>query len=382
MKRARVVIAALATAGLLATSFTTVNTVGAAVAMHATIKIGVVLDVGGVNDQSFNQGTWDGALGAADGRFGFKKMSGIAVKYVSTPPNDGNTAYYEKELKGFVSKGYKLIFTDGFAMWNAVWHVATANPTIHFAIVDGSPIDDSFNEADLPNVANLQFEAEQSGYLVGYIAGLLEKNKVVSADTGKISVLGGYPFPPVTGYMCGYIEGARYADPSIKVYADFDNTFTDQLVGLDAGNAAVGWGSSILFQVDGTAGLGYLRAALNHGVYGIGEDVPQGHLGVFILTSAVKVLSQSVYLTIKADVGHHFMGRNNLFSLRNKGVGYDKTQAHMPPGTMKSYFRAADAVAAKITAHRIKIYGPNTWDAGGNHVTDFGMGACTPDRHP
>jgi len=383
MKKTRIIVAALATAGLLSAMVTAAPVGAASHPATKTWKVGVVLDVGGVNDKSFNEGSWDGALGAQKGKFGFKAIPGVKATYVATPENeDGNTPYYESELNEFVSKGYNVVIAVGFAMENAIWHSAcgmatppACNPPhgVKFGIVDGWPTDDGGNEADLPNVANMQFEAEQSGYLVGYLAGLLDKNKKAPNDKGVIGTLGGVDYPTVTGYMCGYIQGAHHADSKIKVVSGFDNTFNDASIAETDGNDEIGLGANILFQVDGGAGLGFMDAAKNAGDYAIGVDVPQGYLGSYIITSALKGLSQAVYDTIKKATSGKFKGGTNYYDLKNHGTGFDTKYLHHIP---KAYLADANAVAKKLESGQLKIAGPNDWD---HPVVNYGAGACTPD---
>ena len=262
-------------------------------------------------------------------------------------------------------------------MQNAIWHVAQSYPKLKFAIVDGWPTDDKGNQANLPNVANLQFEAEQSGFLVGYLAALLDKNHKAPNDKGVIGMLGGVDYPTVTGYMCGYIEGAHYADKKIKVISGFNqdtsNPFGDQTTAKTDGDDEIGLGANILFQVDGGAGLGFLAAAHDHGDYGIGVDVPQGYIGNYIITSALKGLSQAVYLSISRMVKGTFHGGTNYFTLKNKGTGFDTTYLHHIP---KSYVSMADEVASKIKKGTMKIAGPNPWD---KPMIPYGAGTCKPD---
>jgi basic membrane protein A len=379
MKMTRVSIAALEVAGMLLGSLVAAGSVSASGRPAAkTHKVGVVLDVGGVNDHSFNEGSWDGAVDAENGAPGFKRIPGVKAKYISTPTSeDNNTQYYESELRQFASKKYNLTVAVGFAMENAIWHVAKSYPKLKFAIVDGWPTNDQGNQANLPNVANLQFEAEQSGYLVGYLAGLLDKNKKAPHDKNVIGMLGGVDYPTVTGYMCGYIEGAHYADKKIKVISGFNsdstNPFGDAGAAKTDGNDEIGLGANILFQVDGGAGTGFMQAANERGDYAIGVDVPQGYMGKYIITSALKGLSQAVYLSISRLAKGTFKGGTNYFSLKNKGTGFDTKYLHHIP---RSYVNMANAVANKIKSGKIKIAGPNPWD---KPMTDYGKGKCKPD---
>jgi basic membrane protein A and related proteins len=291
-------------------------------ASHASarnFKVGVVLDVGGVNDRSFNHLAYEGMIQA-------QAKYHIQGRYVtSTGPDQ-----YVPNLTQFATQHYKLIIGVGFDMQSAMYIVATKYPNIKFAMVDGSPLNAKGANVNLPNVANLFFREQQSGFLVGVIAGLMEKEKVGAAKTNTIGFMGGQSIPPVNRYIDGYKQGAEKVDPGIKILSGYSQSFTDQNKGREIGLAQIGQGASILFQVAGASGLGYLAAAQQKKVYGIGVDANQGFLGKYIMTSALKKVNVAVQLIIRDALDGTFKGGNHEYSLSNNATGFAPPQSYVP----------------------------------------------------
>src|SRR5581483_9899338 len=182
-------------------------------------------------------------------------------------------------------------------------------------------------------------------YLVGYMAGLMEKGKVGKATHNVVGTVGGVSIPPVNRYIAGFIQGAGAADPGIKVLLNYSQSFTDEGVALQIGNGQIGKGADILFAVAGSSGLGYLKAAQLKGLYGIGVDADQAYLGSYMMTSAVKRVDQAVLLTVGKVIAGKFKGGDNQFSLKNNATG-DGTVGAMVPASIK----AQVAAQAKLSA--------------------------------
>ncbi|HWE60401.1 MAG TPA: BMP family ABC transporter substrate-binding protein, partial [Chloroflexota bacterium] len=119
-------------------------------------------------------------------------------------------------------------------------------------------------------------------------------------------------------------------DPSIKIKLGYSQSFTDEGVALNIGNGQIAQGTDILFAVAGSSGLGYLKAAQQKGVYGIGVDADQAYLGSYIMTSAVKRVDQAILVTIGKVIAGTFKGGDNTFSLKNNGTGYGKVGSMVP----------------------------------------------------
>jgi basic membrane protein A len=303
---------------------------------HATVRVGLVLDVGGRDDKSFNQLAYEGAVDA-------QHVYGIQFNYVQSS-TISDQLYYQ-ELAGFARKGYDLVIGVGFLMAKAMLKAAQTFPNEHFALIDSAPNDAKGNVVNMPNVANIFFHEQESGYLVGYMAGLMEAGKVGKATHNVIGAMGGVSIPPVNRYIAGYIQGARVADPSIVIKLGYSQSFTDEGVALNIGNGQIAQGADILFAVAGSSGLGYLKAAQIKGLYGIGVDADQAYLGPYMMTSAVKKVDKAVLLTIGKVINGKFKGGDNQFTLKNNATGYGTVGAMVPAS-----IRAKVAAQAKLIA--------------------------------
>ncbi|MDQ6682617.1 MAG: BMP family ABC transporter substrate-binding protein [Chloroflexota bacterium] len=273
----------------------------------SSLKIGLVTDVGTLDDKNFNQFSWEGAKkGAAD-------IGAPAPKSVVTTAS----ADYAKNIKSFVDQKFDIIVTVGFALGNDTTKAAKANPGIKFIGVDqgvcvteqGEPDPNFGCKGDaaklLPNYQGLVFKEAQPGYLAGIVAGSISKS-------GHIAAIGGTKVvPAVANYMAGYANGAAKVNPNVKVELQYvsdqpdakafndpagGKAFAEQLL---AKNKDV----DVLFQVAGKTGNGVLQAACNANIHAIGVDVDQ-HLSTpesakCIVTSAEKKLTKAVSDAIK-----------------------------------------------------------------------------------
>lgn len=318
----RRLVTAIACLAPLAATMLPVHHAAAAPA-HAGMKIGLALDIGGRDDKSFNQLAYEGATEA-------QQKYGITFSYVTA--SSISDQIYLQNLSTFARQKYDLVIGVGFLMSKAMYKAAKAYPNTHFALIDSTPADAKGNNVNLSNVANIYFKEQESGYLVGYMAGLLEAGKVGAATHNTIGAMGGISIPPVNRYIAGYIQGARAADPTIKIKLGYSGDFNDQGKALNIGLGQVAQGADILFQVAGGAGLGYLKAAQKKGVYGIGVDADQGYLGAYIMSSALKKVDKAILLTVGAVQTGTFKGGDNLYSLKNDATGFGKVGAFVPAG--------------------------------------------------
>jgi len=314
-------------------------------AQHAQAKaftVGLVTDKGGLNDKSFNHLANLG-LTTAEKKLG---VSGSVLQ-------SHTAADYEPNLTKFAQQKKSLIIAVGFLMENALYNVAKQFPSQRFAIIDGAPADAKGNPVTLKNVANLFFKPEESGYLVGVMAGLLEKQNLgPKPNHNTVGSIAGANFLAVTAYNCGYQEGVWKVDPTAKVLIDFDDgTFQNTANAKAIGQKQISKGADILFQVDGGAGLGYLQAAQAAHKYGIGVDADQGYLGRYVITSALKKVDQAVFVVIKSLTKGTFRGGNNTFSLKNGATGYAAATHHVPA----SIKNTVQGVANQIKAGKIKV---------------------------
>jgi basic membrane protein A and related proteins len=313
---------------------------GTSASPSKAIKIGLVTDVGGLNDKSFNQA-------ANSGRLQAEKDLGLQTQVIESKKQED----YVPNLTTFAQQNYDLVIAVGFLMQNAAWKVAKQFPNVKFAIIDGAPANDKGDTENLPNVANLFFKEQEAGYLVGVIAATMAKNKVGKATHNTVCSMGGIPIPPVDRYMAGYQDAIKTVSPTTTILIGYSNDFVDQQKGKEVGLNHISKGCDILFQVAGGSGLGYIAAAKEKGVYAIGVDVDQIDVAPgTVITSAMKRVDKAVYDTSKAVKNGTFKAGDNSFNATNDGIAYGKVDAVVPADAKA----AADKALADIKSGAIK----------------------------
>jgi basic membrane protein A len=276
-------------------------------------KVGLVTDVGTLEDKSFNEASWVGTQAGA------KALGGTASNIVTKA-----TTEYAANIKTFVDQGYGIIVTVGFAMGDATTIAAKQYPKVKFIGVDQGVCIDANGKGDptfackgdpktlLPNYQGLVFKEEQVGYLAGVLAAGVSK-------TGVIGTVGGInTIPPVVRYINGYRNGAASVNPKIDVKVayvstDINKAFNDPGTGHSIAKQMIGLKADVIFQVAGLSGAGAIEeACATPGVIGIGVDVDQSkslpQSAKCILSSAEKKLVDAVTAAIgkvaaKTDVG-------------------------------------------------------------------------------
>src|SRR5256712_13351826 len=220
----------------------------------SALKVGVVTDIGQLEDKSFNEyscrGVLDGtrAIGAPDPKV-------IVTKDV---------ADYKQNIQQFIDQKFDVIVTVGFLIGTETLAAAKANPSVQFFGVD------QFVPDPVPaNYQGLLFNEAQAGYLAGIVAGTISKSGKIGAVGGRSDV------PPVVSYIKGYENGAKSVKSNVQVTVTYIEDFNDASKGEAAGKTMIGQGVDVVFQVAGNAGAGALRAACNAKIYGIGVDVDQ-----------------------------------------------------------------------------------------------------------
>jgi basic membrane protein A and related proteins len=267
---------------------------------------------------------------------------GIRGRALTPAPKEG----YVPSLSLLARQKYDLVIGFGFFAAAAIDRVATEFPETRFATID-------FAHEDLAhrpkNVLGLVFREEQAGYLAGHLAALM---LTLSAGEEVISSVGGQRVPAVEKFIAGYRAGARGANPRVTMLNSYTDSFLDPMKGRSVALSQIAKGSRVVFQVASACGLGALEAAKERGIWGIGVDVDQSHLGRHILTSAVKRLDVAVLDTIEELVrGTLETGRTSSFSLRNRAVGLGTISAAVPP----SFKAEIEDVRAEIVAGKIAI---------------------------
>jgi basic membrane protein A and related proteins len=296
------------------------------------IKVGLVTDIGGLNDRSFNQSAYQGLKRA-------QKELGVDIRVVPSKQNSD----YVPNLTSLARQKYDLVIAVGFLMGEATEKVAKAFPTTNFAIIDSSQ---QAMKSKPGNLEGLLFKEQESGYLVGYMAGLYAKDK---GGDQVVSSVGGQKIPPVDHYIAGFQAGAKAANPDIKTLNDYSEDFVAPDKCKELALKQIAAGSQVVFQVAGGCGLGALDAAKEKSVEGIGVDADQAYLGTHIMTSALKKVDVAVFDTIKSVQDDKFAkGTDTIFDLKVDGTGFGKTNSEGA-----KYQSDVEGVAEKIKSGEI-----------------------------
>ncbi len=276
-----------------------------------TIKVGMVTDIGGLDDRSFNQSAYEGLKRA-------ESELGAEIRALTSKSN----ADYVPNLTTLARQQYDLVIGVGFLMGEAVEKVANAFPETNFAIID---YPQAIMKSKPKNVSGLLFKEAEAGYLVGYMAALYVKDK---GGDQVISAVGGQQVPAVDAYIAGYQEGAKAANPDVKTDFAYSQDFVAQAKCKEIALNQIAEGSQVVFAVAGGCGLGALDAAKEKGMQGIGVDADQGYLGDHIMTSALKKVDEAAFTSAKeVQDGSWKPGADQVFDAKNEGVGYGETNA-------------------------------------------------------
>jgi basic membrane protein A and related proteins len=281
---------------------------GASEPQQQALRVGLVTDVGQLNDRGFNQLAFEGLQRA-------ERELGVEGRVLESTSD----AEYVPNHSSLADDGYDVVIGVGFAQGEAVAQVAQQYPDTKFVIID-------VDQGDLPgtpaNVVGLLFKEEEVGYLAGYLAALtVERN----GGPQVISSVGGMKEPPVDRFIAGYQAGAMAAVPGITVLNGYSQDWDDLAKCKEVALDQIAKRSQVVFQVAGGCGLGALDAAKEQSVWGIGVDADQSFLGPHILTSAIKRVDQAVFQTIESVIdGSWEGGTNGVFGLADDGVGLGK----------------------------------------------------------
>jgi basic membrane protein A len=270
---------------------------------------GLVTDVGGLGDRSFNDLAWAG-IQAAERR---DHIRGAVLQ-------SRTEADYLRNLTTLAKWHVSLIIAVGASMGQAVYTAAGRFPRQHFVLVDARPMAAPGREIVIANVANMLFKQEDAGYVAGTLAGLLARGHVGSAKHNTIGYLGATPIPQVDRYLAGYVAGARRVDPDVKIIGEYAGTFSDPKKGRSIGLAQIGQGADVLFQVASGTGTGYIVAAGSKHVYAIGSDANQSYIGPEVIASAVKRVDVATQTVIHDARLGRFRPGDNIFGAANHGT--------------------------------------------------------------
>lgn len=334
---------------LLITLFvlTSCETATEANADKGKIKVGIVFDIGGKNDRSFNAAAWEGV-----------KRANQDLDIVLRDVEPGNPTSIEPAMRAFAEKNFDLIIGIGFAQGPIMQRVAQDYPNIKFAIVDGVIVDK--DGKPLPNVASLVFREHEGSFLVGMIAA--QKSK-----SGVIGFVGGMDIPLIHRFATGYEEGAKSVNPNVRVVDNYvgvtDAAWNNPGKGKELALNQIDQGADVIFTAAGNSGLGAFDAVEQYGrnengeanKFVIGVDSNQnGQRPGFVLTSMVKRVDNAVYDVVKEVKEGKFEGGFHAFGLDKDGVAYamDENNKNL---ISPDVINKVEEAKKKIVAGEIKV---------------------------
>ena len=306
----------------------------AATGSAADIKPGVVYDLGGKFDKSFNEGVWNGAQR-------FTADTGIEFREFEVQTDSQRV----QALRNFARRGNDPILAVGFQYASALEKVAPEFPETRFSIID--------SVIDLPNVQSIVFKEQEGSFLVGVLAAM-------AAESGKVGFVGGMDVPLIRRFACGYVLGARHADADVEVYQNMTGTtgaaWNDPVKGAELAKSQFDRGADVVFHAAGGTGIGVLQAAADAGKLGIGVDSNQNHLHPgSVLTSMLKRVDVAAYEVFDAArKGEWQAGILNL-GLAEDGVGWSLDE-HNEALVSAEMREAVEAAAEQIRSGSIQVH--------------------------
>ena len=283
------------------------------------LRVGLVSDVGKIDDGTFNQYAYEGMIRAAE-EF---DMDTTCIETARPEDSEGNVL--------MLAEGdCHLIVTVGQGLGLVVERVAKDHPDVRFVTVDFAP------SPPLPNVMSLLFAEDQAGFLAGALAALITQSNV-------LGVVAGDEVPPVIKFRKGFTNGARHVNPKVKVLGEYIESFTDPEKGRSVAMSLIDDGADVIFGAGGQTGSGGIKGAAEQGVWVIGVDQDEWHTTFDngeasgadrLLSSAVKHVDNAVFAAVRSLAEGKFAGRQTVtFNARNDGVGlapYHAAEASVP----------------------------------------------------
>ena len=300
----------------------------------AEIRPGVVYDLGGKFDKSFNEGVWNGAKR-------FTADTGIEFREFEVQTDSQRV----QALRTFARRGYDPILAVGFQYAPALERIAAEFAETRFAIIDA--------EVHRPNVQSIVFREHEGAFVVGVLAAMASR-------TGKLGFVGGMDVPLIRRFACGYVLGAQHASPGVEIFQNMVGTtgaaWNDPVKGAELARSQFDRGADVIFHAAGTTGLGVLQAAADADMLGIGVDSNQNHLHPgSVLTSMLKRVDVVAYEVFdSARQGTWTAGVREL-GLKEGGVGWalDEFNEGLVSSEMKA---AADRAVADIKHGNIRVH--------------------------
>lgn len=320
-------------------------------------ELALVIDVGTIDDKSFNQGSWEGVQKYGD-------ENGIAYKYYKSA--EATTDSFQETIELAIEGGAKVIVCPGYLFEEPIYNMQTAHPDVKFILIDGEPHDADNNYETADNTMAVLYQEDQAGFLAGYAA--------VKDGYTKLGFMGGMALPAVIRYGYGYLAGADYAAKELGIDVDVTYTYTGSFDATpEAKSMATGWyqsGTEVIFACGGSVGNSVMAAAeeSENGKV-IGVDVDQSSESDTVITSSMKMLSNSVYTAItEAYDGTFAGGKTTTFDAANDGVGLPMDTSKFNTFTQEDY----DTIYAKLVAGEITIDNDTT-----KEVTDLNLSNVT-----
>ena len=294
------------------------------------IKIGMVTDVGGIHDQSFNQSAWEGLTRA-------KNELGIKVSYQESKQDSD----YDSNLENLLDAENDLIWGIGFKMADSIAKMAKRNPKQRYAIIDYS-----FGDKTPPNVVGVLFRAEEGAFLAGYIAGKMTKTNVVG-------FVGGMNVPIIHAFQYGFKAGYKMANPKGKILEQIAESFTDAAKGKAIANQMIGQGADVVFHAAGSVGDGVIEACKEKKMMAVGVDRDQNYLAPqTVITSALKRVDNAIYnVAAELKKGTFKGGSTVYYGLADGGVDVAPTTSKL---VSASIMKEMEGIKARIKKGELK----------------------------
>ncbi|MFW6071422.1 MAG: BMP family lipoprotein [Candidatus Bipolaricaulota bacterium] len=280
-----------------------------------TYRIGLVFDVGGKGDKSFNDSAYRGLEWAKNGSDEFEDFEELPINFTTIEPGSGG-AGRENAMRMMASQGYDLVIGVGFLFTDAATALAKNFPDIDFAVVDYAQFE------DIPsNLRGLSFADHEGSFLVGALAAM-------KSETGEVGFVGGQESPLIEKFEAGFKSGAWYVDPDLEISSKYVGTtgeaFANPAKGKEIAKALYSDDVDVIYHAAGLSGSGVIEAASETDNYAIGVDSDQDYMAPgHVLTSMLKRVDVSVYQTVRDVVKGNFEGGTvKSFGPEDNGVGY------------------------------------------------------------
>ena len=303
-------------------------------------ELALVTDLGTIDDKSFNQGAWEGLKKYAE-------ENSISYKYYQ--PQEGTTDSYLETIGLAIEGGAKLVVCPGFLFEEPIYMAQDKYPDVHFILLDGEPHDADYNYKTNDNVMPILFQEDQAGFLAGYAA--------VKDGYTKLGFMGGMAVPAVIRFGYGFVQGAEFAAEEdavtgLEIMYNYTGAFSAT---PEAQSMAASWyqnGTEVIFGCGGAVGNSVMAAAQEKNARVIGVDVDQSTESETVITSAMKLLSNSVYDGVKDFYNGSFPGgRTSVFTAANNGVGIPMDTSKFEKFSQEQY----DAIYKKMADGEITL---------------------------